>query len=100
MVIPQDAPFWTPLSDGSIMKIQRAIRPLCYALLIAFFLPNTQQFLGRFSPHFREKNEPAPAMRKWWGWKPSPMHAALVFLLLLIVTLEINRGGEFIYFQF
>ena len=100
MVVPQDGPLWTPLSNGTIMKFKRAIRPLTYAILIAFFLPNTQQFLGRFSPHFRDKNEPSPARRRWWNWSPTPLHAVLAFLLILIVTLEIDRGGEFIYFQF
>lgn len=100
MFVPQGGPLWTPLSDESIMKFQRAIRPLAYAVLIAFFLPNTQQFLGRFSPHFRVKGESKPDKRGWWGWRPSPIAAAFAFLLFLIVTLEIDRGGEFIYFQF
>lgn len=100
MVIPQDGPLWTPLSDDNIMKFKRAIRPLAYAILIAFCLPNTQQFLGRFSPHFRDKNEKPAARRRWWGWRPTPIAAAFTFLLFLIVTLEIDRGGEFIYFQF
>jgi hypothetical protein len=100
MIIPQDAPLWTPPSGDNIMKFKRAVRPIAYALIIAFFLPNTQQFLGRFSPHFREKHEPSPARRRWWNWRPTPLHAGLAFLLFLIVTLEIDRGGEFIYFQF
>jgi len=81
------------------MKFKRAIRPIVYAVIIAFFLPNTQQFLGRFSPHFRDKNEPA-ATRRRLAWRPTPLAAAFVFILLLLVTLEMNRGGEFIYFQF
>lgn len=100
MVIPQDGPLWTPLSGDNILKFKRAVRPLTYALLIAFCLPNTQQFLGRFSPHFRDKKEPADPRRRWWGWRPSPLAAAFTFLLFVIVTLEIDRGGEFIYFQF
>ncbi len=100
MVIPQRGPLWTPVVDGDIMKPQRAIRPLIYSLLIAFFLPNTQQFLGRFSPHFRSAREPANRRRRWWGWRPVPLAAAFVFILFLIVTLEIDSGGEFIYFQF
>lgn len=100
MVIPQDGPLWTPVADGNIMKAQRAIRPLIYSLLIAFLLPNTQQFLGRFSPHFRMAREPAPPRRRWWGWRPVPLAAAFVFILFLVVTLKMDRAGEFIYFQF
>jgi hypothetical protein len=100
MVIPQDGPLWTPFSDESIMKFKRAIRPIAYAVIIAFFLPNTQQFLGRFSPHFRVQKESRAPRRRWWGWQPTPLAAALAFVLFLLVTLEINRGGEFIYFQF
>lgn len=100
MVVPHHGPLWTPIADGNIMKVGRAIRPLVYGMLIAFLLPNTQQFLGRFSPHFRTAREPTPPRRRWWGWRPVPLAAAFVFILLLIVTLEIDRGGEFIYFQF
>ncbi|MEI8037301.1 MAG: MBOAT family O-acyltransferase [Verrucomicrobiota bacterium] len=100
MVIPQGGPLWTPVTDGDIMKAQRAMRPLIYSLLIAFLLPNTQQFLGRFSPHFRLAREPTCPRRRWWGWRPVPLAAAFVFILLLVVTLEMDRGGEFIYFQF
>ena len=100
MVIPQDGPLWTPLNGENILKFKRAIRPVAYAIIIAFFLPNTQQFLGRFSPHFRDKYESRSPRRRWWGWRPNPLNAAFAFILFLLVTIEINRGGEFIYFQF
>ncbi|MCF7674371.1 MAG: MBOAT family protein [Akkermansiaceae bacterium] len=100
MVVPQDGPLWTPLSKGAIMKAKRALRPLVYAIIIAFFLPNTQEFMGRFSPHFRTRGEPRGRPRRWWSWRPVPLAAVFVFILLVIVTLEIDRGGEFIYFQF
>jgi alginate O-acetyltransferase complex protein AlgI len=100
MVVPQDGPLWTPLSEDSIMKAKRAVRPLIYAVLIAFLFPNTRQFLGRFSPHFRTARDPGSAPARWWNWRPVPLAAVFVFILLVIVTLEIDRGGEFIYFQF
>jgi D-alanyl-lipoteichoic acid acyltransferase DltB (MBOAT superfamily) len=101
MVIPQPGPLWPTLADGNIMKAKRAVRPLLYGMIIAFLLPNTQQFLGRFSPHFRTALEPARlGRRRWWGWRPVPLAAAFIFLLLIIVTLEMDRGSEFIYFQF
>ena len=100
MLVPQRGPLWTPIADGDIMKAQRAIRPLGYSLLIAFLFPNTQQFLGRFSPHFRSTREAACRRRRWWGWRPVPLAAAFIFILLLVVTLEMEGGGEFIYFQF
>jgi D-alanyl-lipoteichoic acid acyltransferase DltB (MBOAT superfamily) len=100
MLIPDGGPLWAPFSDESIMKFQRAVRPLTYALIIAFLLPNTQQFMGRFAAHFREAGQQPFGRRRWWGWRPSPWAAAFAFVLLLLVTLEIDRGGEFIYFQF
>lgn len=100
MLIPDGGPLWTPFSDESIMKFKRAIRPVAYALIVAFLLPNTQQFMGRFAAHFKEKGQEPFGRRKWWGWRPSPWAAAFAFILFLIVTLEIDRGGEFIYFQF
>ena len=100
MLVPRPGPLWTPVVDGDIMKVQRAVRPLGYSLLIAFLLPNTQEFLGRFSPHFRRVRDPGWRRRRWWGWRPVPLVAAFVFILFLIVTLEIDSGGEFIYFQF
>lgn len=100
MTVPGDGPLWTPLSDGCIMKAKRAVRPLVYGLAIAFLMPNTRQFLGSFSPHFRTRKDPPDPRRRWWGWRPVPLAAVIVFLLLVAVTLEIDRGGEFIYFQF
>jgi alginate O-acetyltransferase complex protein AlgI len=100
MVVPQNGPLWTPYSTQSLMKFQRAARPIAIGLLIAFLLPNTQQFLGRFSPHYRDRRSPADPRRRWWGWRPVPLVAVFVFILFLIVTLEMDHGGEFIYFQF
>lgn len=100
MLIPQGTPFWTPEAGGDIMKAQRAFRPLVYGLAIAFLLPNTQQFLGRFSPHFRTSAQPPDFQRRWWGWRPIPLAAVFVFVIFLLVTLKIDQGGEFIYFQF
>lgn len=100
MVVPQDGPLWTPAYEGGIMKFRRAIRPMTYAFIIAFLLPNTQQFLGIFSPHFRTGRDPHFARRRRIRWRPTLAAAVFVFVLLLLVTLEIDRGGEFIYFQF
>jgi alginate O-acetyltransferase complex protein AlgI len=100
MLIPNGEPMWPPHSVESIMKFKRAIRPVIYGMIIAFFLPNTQQFMGRFAAHFKERGEIADCRRRWWRWKPSPWAAGFAFLLFLLVTLEIDSGGEFIYFQF
>jgi hypothetical protein len=44
--------------------------------------------------------EPRAGRRRWWGWRPVPLAAGLAFILLLIVTLGMEQGGEFIYYQF
>ncbi|MBN8457614.1 MAG: MBOAT family protein [Verrucomicrobia bacterium] len=100
MVVPGGGPVWTHIADGHIMKAKRAVRPLVYAILVAFLFPNTQEVLGRLSPHFRTGREPRRRRHRWWSWRPVPLAAVGVFLLLVVVTLEMDRGGEFIYFQF
>ncbi len=54
-------------------------------LLIAWFMPNTQQFMyGKIR----------------WQWQPSPAWAVSMALVATIALLSLTRVSEFLYFQF
>ena len=83
-----------------IMKSSRAWRPLILALVIAWALPNTQQFLGRFAPHFQDRREAALLALPWWRWRPTWYWTLLTLGLCYWVGHEFDQVSEFIYFQF
>lgn len=94
-----DMPFW-PSADEAVMKAKRALRPVLIAALIAFLLPNSQRFLGLFAPHTDSRRDLLGERRRWWSWTPTWRTACFLFALLLWISFEFNKGGEFIYFQF
>ena len=100
MLIPDNLTWWTPISDTMIMKAKTAYRPILQVLLIVFLLPNSQQFLGYFSPHLREKSYQTQRPKKWLRWRPVPLMALFLLILFLVVTSRMDNGGEFIYYQF
>lgn len=65
-------------------------------LAIAWLMPNTQQFMARFSPAL-EAASALPRRPQWspsWGWSIS------VGTLAAISLLHLTRVSEFLYFQF
>jgi alginate O-acetyltransferase complex protein AlgI len=91
--------FWANKHE-QIMKTSRALRPLVLALFITWALPNTQEFLGRFSPHFRTHGEPRIIKRPWWRWRPTWYWTIATLVLGYLVGREFDQISEFIYFQF
>lgn len=71
-----------------------------FAAAIAFGLPNTQQFVGRFDPalDFHLSFAGSPARRL--VWMPSSRWAIAVAVLFVACLLSLNRPSEFLYFQF
>jgi D-alanyl-lipoteichoic acid acyltransferase DltB (MBOAT superfamily) len=81
------------------------ISPLALAvpvglLLLAFFLPNTQEITryvgpqGTYGTHLPERSAQALA------WAPSALWSVSVGVLLALCLMSLSRVSEFIYFQF
>jgi len=71
-------------------------------VVIAFGLPNTQEWMRRFSPALpdkRQASEPAFAALRL-RWRPSTVWAMTTGLLAAACTLSLTRPTEFLYFQF
>lgn len=72
---------------------------------IAFWAPNTQQILRRYSPALCRRSELFESLRRGSlaariEWRPSLTWAALVASISLASILGLNRVSEFLYFQF
>ncbi|MCP4410143.1 MAG: MBOAT family protein [Gammaproteobacteria bacterium] len=64
---------------------------------LAWWLPNTQQIMGRYEPSISPGYESTP---KVYQWNPSIGWAISVSLILLVTILYLDRISEFLYFQF
>lgn len=68
---------------------------LLLGLLIAWLLPNSQQWLARFKPAWDEVTA-----HPYLAWRPTPRHAIMVGALLGISLVSLNRVSQFLYFEF
>ena len=74
-------------------------------LLIAWFTPNTQQWMGKYNPALTEAiqyNQPQ-WLQKFWqflSWKPNRIWTVVVAGLTSLSLLSFSRVSEFLYFQF
>ncbi|MBP0000509.1 MAG: MBOAT family protein [Cyanobacteria bacterium SID2] len=67
---------------------------------IAFFAPNTQEWVADTLPELEQAVEAVPRKTRRWQWTPDP-HWALVGATALVVAASfISQENEFIYFQF
>jgi alginate O-acetyltransferase complex protein AlgI len=67
---------------------------------VAFLLPNTQQFLGKYGnaidPYKHiERNEP-----RWWKWSPNWYWGMGISIAIGVSLLTFQRSARFLYFQF
>ena len=74
-------------------------------LLIAWFAPNTQQWMGKYNPTLTEPTEydrPFWQKRFWQSlsWKPNKIWAVIVAGISSLSLLSFSRVSEFLYFQF
>jgi len=84
-----------------VVKEPRAWKGITAGLVVAFLLPNTQQFLRRYRPALGTSEFGIPVgKRRWWEWRPTPLHAVFTLLLLYMTLREFDKISEFIYFQF
>ncbi len=65
-------------------------------LAIAWYMPNTQQFMAHFSPAL----EPAKGLPNRPQWSPSRGWAISIGVLAVVALLHLTRVSEFLYFQF
>ena len=65
---------------------------------VASLLPNTQTVLRAWHPVL--ETTAAPAAPLWWQWRPSRAWAVAMGAVALGGVLAIDRGGEFLYWQF
>ena len=74
-------------------------------LLIAWFTPNTQQWMGKYNPALTEPieyHQPQWQKRLWQSlsWKPNKIWTIVVAGLTSLSLLCFSRVSEFLYFQF
>ena len=86
---------FTPTSEYN----QHLINQLLAAITIAFLLPNTYEFFGRYSPAILN-NEPSLQSRKYLAWKPSVVWAIGTLILAIWTISSMSSVSEFLYYQF
>ena len=67
--------------------------------LIAFFLPNSQQWLAAYQPALIPKGIELTRKARCL-WHPHPIWALVIAALVSWALLAMNRVDEFLYFQF
>ncbi len=71
-------------------------------LIIALFLPNTQEIMARFEPALDTYNIP-PYQGRWLSrlcWQPKQQWAVITALIAAAGILALSSVSEFLYFQF
>ena len=74
-------------------------------LLIAWFTPNTQQWMGKYNPALTEsidRDRPQWLQNLWQflSWKPNKIWSVVIAGLTSLSLLSFSRVSEFLYFQF
>ena len=74
-------------------------------MLIAWFTPNTQQWMGKYNPALTEpidRDRPQWLQNLWQSlsWKPNRIWSVIVAGLTSLSLLSFSRISEFLYFQF
>lgn len=70
---------------------------LALLLAIAWFAPNSHEWMGRFSPALERVSNAVPARL---AWSPSWRWTAVVALTLLVCAAQLHGEVRFLYFQF
>lgn len=76
-----------------------------FLLTIAWFTPNTQQWMQHYKPalnHSFIKNPSISNLGFWQRlqWKPNQFWAVMISVISLVAILSISKESEFLYFQF
>jgi hypothetical protein len=70
---------------------------LALLLAIAWFAPNSHEWMGRFSPALERASSALPAR---FAWAPSWRWTAALVLVLLVCAAQLHGEVRFLYFQF
>lgn len=88
---------------GSTPAFPNALRePVLLAGLIGivWYLPNSQQIMGKFRPALETYRGDKGQGWKWLQWRPGWMWAVCSAFLMAISIVMIDQVSEFLYFQF
>lgn len=69
-------------------------------LLIAWFMPNTQQITGYLAPDEKQSKDEVKSFSFPLTWKPSKAWAVYTGILAAVCLMLFSKVSEFIYFQF
>jgi alginate O-acetyltransferase complex protein AlgI len=107
--LPASAPLHSAISQpGVLFKGNHVSKDDWFVLLglaasffIVWFLPNTQQILGKYA-HRQPKldAEPESSQTPVWKWQPTLIWAAAFGIILLICLVKMQDPSKFLYFQF
>jgi D-alanyl-lipoteichoic acid acyltransferase DltB (MBOAT superfamily) len=84
---------WLRLALGRAMPAPH----LALLLAIAWFAPNSHEWMGRFSPALERASSALPAR---FAWAPSWRWTAALVLVLLVCAAQLHGEVRFLYFQF
>ncbi len=85
---------------ASVTASARQILWLVIPLAIAWFAPNTQEIMARFTPALVSRKREENVVEGWWQWRPTGTWAVATCLLLVVALVHLSRVSPFIYFQF
>ncbi|WP_028693106.1 MBOAT family O-acyltransferase [Pseudomonas cremoricolorata] len=87
------------LGDGWRLLIGRHLEGLhiLAVLAVAWFLPNSQQIMGGFSPSLAKARLDGPALLRW---KPNAAWLLVMLVLLALCLMNLHKEARFLYFQF
>ncbi|MEB3279097.1 MAG: MBOAT family protein [Lyngbya sp.] len=72
-------------------------------LLVAWFTPNTQQWMGKYSPALTPPSDELIGISNLWKkiqWQPNKLWSSILGLITAVTLLGMTRVSEFLYFQF
>lgn len=88
------------LFANEIIEPMQAILWIMGLSIVVLALPNTQQFMRRYSPVLESVSNTPNRLFDALTWKPNTLWGGLISLLALYTILHLTQVSEFLYFQF
>lgn len=86
--------YLTPVSG---INMANAFTWVAIGLVVVWFLPNTQQWFGDYSPFADEQNK---SIKSYFTWRPSLIFAIITGIVFAIAVISFKKNSPFLYFQF